>query len=56
MDSVYRQVVPYAAMHGLTSGEVSAGCARCNACSGMKAFEGADGAARKRQLPIVHAG
>jgi radical SAM protein (TIGR04043 family) len=56
MDSVYRQVVPYATLHGLTSGQVSAGCARCNACSGMKAFEKADDGSGKHQLPIVHAG
>jgi radical SAM protein (TIGR04043 family) len=56
MDSVYRQIVPYATLHGLTSGQVSAGCARCNACSGMKAFENADDGSPRRHLPIVAAG
>ena len=57
VESVYRQVTPYASLHGLTSGGVSAGCARCNACSAMKAFEDGDkpGSSKRRNLPLVQA-
>ncbi|MGH3275750.1 MAG: MSMEG_0568 family radical SAM protein [Streptosporangiaceae bacterium] len=39
MRQVYRQAVPYLRQRGLASWHVKAGCARCNACSAMSAFE-----------------
>jgi len=39
VEAVYRQVVPYLARKGLSSTGVAAGCARCQACSGLGAFE-----------------
>ncbi len=42
VEAVYRQVVPYLASKGMSSAGVAAGCARCQACSGMGAFERAD--------------
>ncbi len=39
MREAYRQVVPYLRSRGLASWQVKAGCARCNACSAMAAFE-----------------
>ena len=39
MRQVYRQAVPYLRQRGLASWHVKAGCARCNACSAMAAFE-----------------
>jgi radical SAM protein (TIGR04043 family) len=38
-ESVYRQVVPYLMARGLGAHGVSAGCARCQACSAMGTFE-----------------
>lgn len=53
VESMYRQVVPHLVANGLTSSNVKAGCARCNACSAMGAFEReADGSSR-RNLPIL---
>ncbi len=42
VEAVYRQVVPYLASKGMSSAGVAAGCARCQACSGMGAFERSD--------------
>ena len=39
VESVYRQVVPHMRRHGMTSAGVTAGCARCQACSGMAVLE-----------------
>ncbi len=39
VEAVYRQVVPYLARRGMSSAGVAAGCARCQACSGIGAFE-----------------
>ncbi len=38
-ETVYRQVVPYLLERGLGAAGVSAGCARCQACSAMGALE-----------------
>ncbi len=38
-ESIYRRVVPYLVDKGIGSWNVSAGCARCQACSGMSLFE-----------------
>jgi len=39
MREVFRKVAPYLRSRGLASWQVKAGCARCNACSAMAAFE-----------------
>jgi radical SAM protein (TIGR04043 family) len=39
VESIYRQVVPHLRRHGMTSAAVMAGCARCQACSGMAVLE-----------------
>jgi enoyl-[acyl-carrier-protein] reductase (NADH) len=39
VEAVYRKVVPYLAKNGMSSAGVAAGCARCQACSGIGAFE-----------------
>jgi hypothetical protein len=38
-ESIYRRVVPYLVERGLGSWDVRAGCARCQACSGMSLIE-----------------
>ncbi|MGH9125301.1 MAG: MSMEG_0568 family radical SAM protein [Acidimicrobiales bacterium] len=38
-ESIYRQVVPYLLARGMDSSGVSAGCARCQACSAMASVE-----------------
>lgn len=43
VEAVYRQVVPYLAKKGMSSAGVAAGCARCQACSGIGAFERSEG-------------
>jgi radical SAM protein (TIGR04043 family) len=55
VEAVYRQVVPYLARKGMSASGVAAGCARCQACSGLGAFEKADGGMRDghRSLPMV---
>jgi radical SAM protein (TIGR04043 family) len=54
VEAVYRQVVPYLAQKGMSSSGVAAGCARCQACSGMGAFERSDGGTRdgRPSLPL----
>jgi radical SAM protein (TIGR04043 family) len=42
VEAVYRRVVPHLAARGLSSAGVTAGCARCQACSGLGAFERSD--------------
>jgi radical SAM protein (TIGR04043 family) len=51
--SVYRRVAPQVLMSGLESARVKAGCARCNACSAMSAFEGRPLGANRRTLPVL---
>lgn len=61
VERVYRQVVPYMTASGMGATGVMAGCARCQACSGMAALERAgipvpaDGerADGRRSLPLV---
>ena len=55
VESMYRQVVPHLVASGLTSGTVKAGCARCNACSAMGAFEREASGSSRRSLPILSA-
>jgi radical SAM protein (TIGR04043 family) len=51
--SMYRRVAPQVIVSGLESARVKAGCARCNACSAMSAFEGRPHGANRRTLPVV---
>lgn len=55
VEAVYRQVVPYLASKGMSATGVAAGCARCQACSGMAAFERSDGGLREGRpaLPLA---
>jgi radical SAM protein (TIGR04043 family) len=39
VESIYRQVVPHMRQRGMTAAGVTAGCARCQACSGMAVLE-----------------
>jgi radical SAM protein (TIGR04043 family) len=39
VESIYRQVVPHLHQQGMTAAGVRAGCARCQACSGMAVLE-----------------
>jgi radical SAM protein (TIGR04043 family) len=39
VESIYRQVIPHMLRRGMTAAGVTAGCARCQACSGMAALE-----------------
>jgi radical SAM protein (TIGR04043 family) len=59
VESLYRQIVPYLAAHGLASWKVNAGCARCGACSAMSVYERHEGmtaGAHRPRLPILRAG
>ena len=55
VEAVYRQIVPYLALRGMTASGVTAGCARCQACSGLGAFEKAEGGMKDGHgsLPLV---
>lgn len=53
VESLYRQVVPYVVKRGLGSWDVRAGCARCQACSAMSAFEVSEDASTDRRLPVL---
>ena len=53
VESMYRQVVPYVVSHGLGSWDVRAGCARCQACSVMGAFERTIDDRGLRHLPLL---
>ncbi len=57
VESLYRQIGPYVTGRGLGSWNVTAGCARCQACSAIAAFEEMphDGVDR-RSLPIARVG
>lgn len=39
VEAIYREVVPYMSARGMTAEGVMAGCARCQACSGMAALQ-----------------
>lgn len=55
---IYQQVVPHMLRRGMSSAGVAAGCARCQACSGMAALERTGGTVApapgggRRQLPV----
>ena len=55
VEAVYRRVVPHLAARGLSAAGVIAGCARCQACSGLGAFERSDGGIRdgRPSLPFL---
>jgi radical SAM protein (TIGR04043 family) len=55
VEAVYRRVVPLLAARGLSAAGVTAGCARCQACSGLGAFERSDRGIRdgRPSLPLL---
>ncbi|HEU4539768.1 MAG TPA: MSMEG_0568 family radical SAM protein [Jiangellaceae bacterium] len=55
VESLYRQIGPYVTSRGLGSWNVTAGCARCQACSAIASFEGmaGDEVTERHSLPIV---
>lgn len=55
VDSMYRHVAPYLAQRGLSSANVAAGCARCQACSGMSAYEDPGDDPDRIDLPLFSA-
>lgn len=57
VESLYRQIGPYVIGRGLGSWNVTAGCARCQACSAIAAFEEwPDDGVDRRSLPIASVG
>jgi radical SAM protein (TIGR04043 family) len=52
VEAVYRRVVPYLAARGMSAAGVTAGCARCQACSGLGAFERSDRGIRDGRAPL----
>ena len=52
-EAIYRRVVPYLAERGLGARGVTAGCARCQACSAMSLLEGITDADGRTHLPLV---
>ena len=53
MDRVYRQVAPYLVARGLGSGDVRAGCARCQACSAISLLEKDLASDQRLRLPLL---
>ena len=53
MDRVYRQVAPYLVARGLGSGDVRAGCARCQACSAISLLEQDLASDQRLRLPLL---
>jgi len=53
MDRVYRQVAPYLVARGLGSGDVRAGCARCQACSAISVLERDLARDQRLHLPLL---
>jgi radical SAM protein (TIGR04043 family) len=53
VESMYRRIGPYVTSRGLGSWNVSAGCARCQACSAISAFEGDVDAVTATRLPVL---
>jgi len=52
-ESFYRQVSPYLARRGFGADGVTAGCARCQACSAMGLLEGNGDLNERRYLPVL---
>lgn len=55
-ESMYRRIGPYVTSRGLGSWNVTAGCARCQACSAIAAFEDPDDATARSRLPVLGVG
>ncbi|HSJ44476.1 MAG TPA: MSMEG_0568 family radical SAM protein [Euzebyales bacterium] len=53
VEAIYRRVGPYVTSRGLGSWNVTAGCARCQACSAIAAFEETDDASTRTRLPVL---
>lgn len=56
VESMYRRIGPYVTSRGLGSWNVTAGCARCQACSAIAAFEESDDVASRTHLPVLGVG
>jgi radical SAM protein (TIGR04043 family) len=56
VESLYRRIGPYVVSRGLGSWNVTAGCARCQACSAIAAFEESDDVAARTHLPVLGVG
>src|SRR5215467_6231285 len=55
-EAIYRRVAPYLAARGLGARGVAAGCARCQACSGMSLLEERTDTDGRTFLPLVSHG
>ena len=55
-ETIYRRVVPYLRARGIGAHTAAAGCARCQACSGMSLLEGRTDADGRTYLPLVSHG
>lgn len=53
VESLYRRIGPYVTSRGLGSWNVTAGCARCQACSAIAAFEEPEDAQDRTRLPVL---
>lgn len=56
VESMYRRIGPYVVSRGLGSWNVTAGCARCQACSAIAAFEESDDVESRTRLPVLGVG
>jgi radical SAM protein (TIGR04043 family) len=55
VESLYRQVGPYVLRRGIGAWNVTAGCARCQACSAIASFEElSDDDVDRRSLPLLN--
>ncbi len=50
LNRVYEQLAPLLVQRGITSESLNAGCAKCGACSSLKAYE-----AKHKAMPVVEA-
>ena len=55
-ETIYRRVVPYLNARGIGAHTAAAGCARCQACSGMSLLEGRADIDGRTYLPLVSHG
>ena len=55
-ETIYRRVVPYLKARGIGAYTAAAGCARCQACSGMSLLEGRADIDGRTYLPLVSHG
>jgi hypothetical protein len=55
-ETIYRRVVPYLRERGIGAHTAAAGCARCQACSGMSLLEEKSDADGRVFLPLASHG